>query len=91
MFSTTAFASGGEKVTAIVKVALEKDFQKAENVSWQNIKDIYFASFTMNDIFLNAAYNAEGELVGTSRKIAAAQLPLTILLALSKKYSDYTL
>lgn len=91
LFSATAFAAGGEKVTAKVKVAFEKDFKKAENVSWQNIKDIYFASFTMNDIIINAAYNAEGELVGTSRKIAAAQLPLTISLVLSKKYSDYTL
>ena len=45
----------------------------------------------MNDIIVNAAYNADGELVSTSRKIAAAQLPLTISLALSKKYSDYTL
>lgn len=91
LFSATAFAAAGEKVTAKVKVAFEKDFQKAENVSWQNIKDIYFASFTMNDVIVNAAYNADGELVATSRKIAAAQLPLTISLALSKKYSDYTL
>ena len=91
LFSATAFAAAGEKVTPKVKVAFEKDFQKAENVSWQNIKDIYFASFTMNDVIVNAAYNAEGELVGTSRKIAAVQLPLTISLALSKKYSDYTL
>ena len=33
LFSATAFASGGKKVTAKVKVAFEKDFKKAENVS----------------------------------------------------------
>ena len=89
LFSATAFAGGGEKVTAKVKVAFEKDFQKAQNVSWENTNNFYFASFTMNNLVVSAAYNEDGELVGTSRKIAATQLPLSISLALSQKYKDY--
>ncbi len=91
LFSASAFAAAGDKVTARVKVAFEKDFQKAQNVSWEKTGDFYFASFLMNDLSVNAAYNETGELVGTSRKIATSQLPLTISLALSKKYSGCTI
>ena len=45
----------------------------------------------MNDFIVDAAYNEEGELVGTSRKITIEQLPLSISLTLSQKYSEYTL
>ena len=89
LFTTTAFASEGSKITAKVKEAFEKDFQKAKNVNWEKTKNYYFASFTFNDLDLNAVYNEEGELVGTSRKIATAQLPLNISLTLSQKYNDY--
>ncbi len=89
LFTTTAFASEGSKITAKVKEAFEKDFQKAKNVNWEKAKDYYFASFTFNGLELNAVYNEEGELVGTSRKIATAQLPLNISLTLSQKYNDY--
>lgn len=91
LFTATAFASEGSKITAKVKDAFEKDFQKAKNVNWEKSKDYYFATFTFNDLELNAVYNEEGELVGTSRKIATAQLPLNISLALSQKYNDYLL
>jgi hypothetical protein len=91
LFSVTAFASEGEKVTAKVKLAFEKDFVKAQDVNWKKTGEFYFASFIMNDVVVDAAYNEEGELVGTSRKIATAQLPLILSLALSQKYSQYTL
>ena len=89
LFTTIAFASEGSKITAKVTGAFEKDFQKAKNVNWEKAKDYYFASFIFNDHDLNAVYNEEGELLGTSRKIATAQLPLNISLTLSQKYNDY--
>lgn len=89
LFTTIAFASDGSKITAKLKEAFEKDFQKAKNVNWEKAKDYYFASFTFNDLDLNAVYNEEGELIGTSKKIATAQLPLNISLTLSQKYNDY--
>ena len=89
LFTTIDFASEGSKITAKVKEAFENDFQKAKNVKLEKAKDYYFASFTFNDHDLNAVYNEEGELVGTSKKIATAQLPLNISLTLSQKYNDY--
>ena len=89
LFTTTAFASEESKITAKVTGTFEKDFQKVKNVNWEKVKDYYFASFTFNYHDLNAVYNEEGESIGTSRKIATAQLPLNISLTLSQKYNDY--
>jgi hypothetical protein len=91
LFTVTAFAGGDTKITARIKEAFEKDFLKATNVSWEKTKEYYFATFTFNDRELNAVYNEEGELIGTSRKIAYAQLPLSVSLSLSQKYGDYQL
>jgi hypothetical protein len=91
LFSATAFAAKGDTVTDQVKGAFEKDFVKAKNVTWQKNGDFYFASFVMNDMMVNAAYDDNGELVGTSRKIALAQVPLSVSLALTEKYSQYTI
>ena len=70
LLSITAFASEGETVTAKVKLAFEKDFVKAKDVNWKKTGEFYFASFSMNDALVDAAYNEDGELVGTSRKIS---------------------
>lgn len=91
LFSATTFATAVEKITPIIKVAFEKDFITAQHVQWEKTGDFYFASFYLNDVEVNAAYNEMGELVGTSRRIAITQLPLNISLILSKKYSGYTI
>ncbi len=91
LLSATAFATTGDNVTKIVKGAFEKDFTRAQNVTWQKTGDFYFANFVMNGLETDAAYNEAGELVGTSRKITVAQLPLNVSLALSQQYKNYTL
>jgi hypothetical protein len=91
LFSATAFAAKGDTVTELVKHAFDKDFVKAKNVSWQKTEDFYFASFIMNDLAVNAAYNADGQLVGTLRKVATTTLPLTVAMALSQNYAQYAI
>ena len=39
---------------------------------------------------MNAAYNEDGELVGTSRPLESAQLPVSISMAVAKKFEGYT-
>ena len=91
LFATSAFAigDGNENVSPRVKAAFENDFSKASRVSWEKTNDFYFASFTLNNVKTDAAYNEAGELVGTSRKISADQMPLCISLALAEKYDGY--
>ena len=90
MFSAFAFATDSDKVNARVKAAFLNDFSAASDVSWEKTSDFYFATFKVNNLEVNAAYNEAGELVGTSRPLESNQLPMSISLALAKKYEGYT-
>ena len=89
LFASTAFAMDPENVSPKVKAAFESDFSKATRVNWEKTSDFYFASFTLNNVKVDAAYNEEGELVGTSRFISAEQMPLNVSLAITEKYAGY--
>ena len=89
LFASSAFAMGPENVSPKVKAAFENDFSKASKVNWEKTSDFYFASFTLNNVKVDAAYNEEGELVGTARGISAEQMPLNVSLAIAEKYDGY--
>jgi hypothetical protein len=89
LLAASSFATEPEKVTAVVKAAFENDFSKATQVSWEKSDDFYFASFTLNNVNVDAAYTEKGELIGTSRRITAEQMPLSISLAIAEKYEGY--
>ena len=89
LFAISAFAMEPVKVSPVVKAAFENDFSKAEQVSWEKTSDFYFASFTLNNTSVDAAYNEEGELIGTARKISTQLMPLSISLAIAEKYEGY--
>ena len=91
LFSVFAFATDSDKVNARVKNAFLNDFTTASNVSWELLKDFYFATFTLDNIEVSAAYNEQGELVGTSRTIERSLLPILVTRALDKKYEGYTI
>lgn len=90
LFSVFAFATDSDNVNAKIKTAFVNDFSTASAVKWEKISDFYFASFTINNVELNAAYNEDGELVGTSRTMESSQLPMSLSLAVAKKYGGYT-
>ncbi len=89
LFAGSAFASEPENVSPKVKAAFESDFSKASKISWEKTSDFYFASFTLNDVRIDAAYNEDGELLGTARVISAEQMPLSVSLAIAEKYAGY--
>lgn len=89
LFASSSFAMGPEKVTKVVKAAFENDFSKARQVNWEKSSDFYFASFTLNGVDVDAAYTEQGELIGTSRKISAEQIPLCVSLSIAEKYPGY--
>jgi hypothetical protein len=91
LLGTVAFAGETSNVTETVNASFTKDFAGASHVSWQKISDFYFADFKVNDKTVNAAYNEQGELVGTSRRVSKDQLPLAASLAIAKKYDGYEL
>ena len=91
LLSVSAFATdpGPEKVSQVVKTAFENDFSKASKVSWEKADDFYFASFTLNNVVVDAAYTEAGALIGTSRRITTEQMPLSISLAIAERYKGY--
>ena len=78
-----------EKVTPVVKAAFESDFSKATLVKWEKTDEFYFASFLLNNEKVDAAYTEKGELIGTSRRISADQMPLSISVVLADNYGGY--
>jgi hypothetical protein len=91
LLATSAFATKGpEKVAPRVKAVFEKSFTDAANVSWEKSEDYYFANFTLNAKNVSVAYNENGDLLGISRVIATAQLPINVALAIGNKYEGYT-
>ena len=89
LFSAFTFAMDSDNVNARVKTAFIKDFSAASDVSWGKTSEFYFATFTLNHVEVNAAYNEQGELLGTSRALESSQLPLSVSLAIGKKYDGY--
>lgn len=89
LFASSAFAMGPENVSPKVKAAFESNFSKATRVNWEKTSDFYFASFTLDNVKVDAAYNEEGELIGTARGISAEQMPLNVSLAIAEKYDGY--
>lgn len=91
LLSISSFAKGPEpeKVTPVVKAAFESDFSKATLVKWEKTDEFYFASFLLNNVKTDAAYTETGELLGTSRRILAEQMPLSISIALADNYKGY--
>ena len=90
LLATSTFANKGpEKVSPIVKNAFEQQFAGIKQVAWEKTEGIYFAYFKMDEKDVAVAYTEEGYMLGTSRVIAAAQLPLSVSLAISNKYLNY--
>jgi len=89
LFATSAFAAAPTTVDVKVKKVFTKDFTGAAAVTWTENNDFYFADFQLNGKTMKAAYNANGELVGTSETIAESRLPVAIASELAKNYKGY--
>lgn len=91
LLTVGAFALEPVKVSPNVKNAFEKSFSTARDISWDKVEEYYFASFKLNGLNVDVAYNEAGDLVGTSRKISTRLLPLSVSLAIANIYAGYEL
>lgn len=89
-FSTQlSFASDAPSTSSSATSSFKKEFNKASEVQWQHSETYDKVSFMLDSRFMNAYYTAEGELMAVTRNIASDQLPLKLLMALKKDYSDF--
>lgn len=91
LFATTASAAEITKVSNTVKTAFTKDFSEAKNISWEKEGRFYYAEFKINEKRVSAAYNENGELVATLRKIELSQLPAVVASSIKSAYKGFAL
>jgi len=75
--------------TEEVQSAFKKNFVGASNVNWKQTDDFYFANFQIDKKEFFAAYNSKGELLGMSRTVELADLPLALSMSIKEQYKDY--
>lgn len=90
VISYAATPIGGEKVARHLQAALEKEFEGAQYIVWQSLKehDIYHAKFIYNNEQINAFFEQDGNLLAIGRFIAPSSLPLSIVKNISNKYPE---
>lgn len=89
--SLSAFANTGndENVNQKVLDAFKTEFTSATEVAWSAGADYYKATFNYNGKYVFAFYNESGELLGLTRYISPADLPLSLQNNLKKNYEGF--
>lgn len=93
LLAVSSFAINDDATSTNSKVntTFKKDFSTASHVVWQKKDEVYFATFQLNNIYAEAAFNDAGELIALSKTIATHQLPLAITVSLNNSYPGYTI
>jgi len=86
--SIVAFA-GEENVSKDVLNSFNKEFNGAKEVRWTTGSDFYKAVFVLNDQYITAFYNKDGEFLGMTRNISSLNLPLKLQSKIRSEYTEY--
>ena len=89
--TTAMFAARPPEVNAKVLKAFKETFKDVKDVNWYEYDSYYEASFNQATIQNRIRYDADGNIIGTTRYYAPDQLPLNILVKLKKRYEKRTL
>jgi hypothetical protein len=84
-----SFAANEEKINQKVLDAFNNEFAAAKNVEWVTGSNYYRASFVYNEKHVFAYYSTEGDLLGLTRYISPADLPMNLQIGLKKDASGY--
>jgi len=90
--SLTANASTSNnevKVNYRIENSFREAFNKAKDVKWTKVGSYVKALFVMQHEQVEAFFNYDGELIGTSRAISLEDLPTSAKRTFAKKYSGY--
>ncbi len=79
----------GEEVSARVLGVFHKEFTTAKDITWTVASNYYQASFMYNDQYVSAYYSIDGDLMGMTRFIRPADLPLALQSDLKKNHHEY--
>jgi hypothetical protein len=83
---TTAFAGETNNVDFRVLNSFKNEFSNYQDLSWKTTNTYVKASFIMNNEKIEAFYNYDGTLMGTSKSIAFDKLPESAVRKITTKY-----
>ena len=88
LFATLSVAaSNPPEVSEKVLKAFNQTFMKATDVVWHELQNYYEASFKQSEIISRAIYDANGNLLRTTRYYSQENLPINILTKLQKRFA----
>lgn len=67
-----------EKVSPVVVASFRKVFANASEVNWTETESFYKAQFQLNQQYVAAFFSKSGEILGISKNISSAQLPVIL-------------
>ena len=83
---TSAFAASSSAANKVAE-HFAASFSKAKNVSWKSNPGFEKVSFELGNEKINAFYNTDGELIGTSKNLAFDKLPKAAIETITTKYT----
>lgn len=88
---TQTVSAADEKVSPRLSQALVKEFSGAQAIHWQAFKgkDIYQASFILNNQRLFAFFNGDGELLSIGRYVSEANLPILVSKSIAERFAGF--
>lgn len=84
-----AFDVSAVTLTKEISKSFSSKFSGAENVSWRQREEFYFADFKVNQKNMFAAYTPEGELLGVTRVLELSQLPFNVEMSIRENFVNH--
>lgn len=89
VISSIAAFAGEENISKDVLNSFNKEFNGAKEVRWTTGSDFYKAVFILNDQYITAFYNKDGEFLGMTRNISSLNLPMKLQSKIRSDYAEY--
>lgn len=89
LFTNVSSATDKIEIAPAAIQSFKSTFAHASDVSWSVSNHLYKADFALNGQYASVFYEADGNLVATSRNISSLQLPITLQASLRKDYAGY--
>jgi hypothetical protein len=77
------------KTPSSVLNSFQSSFTNSENAIWSIVKGLYRVDFIQDDQKVSAFFNADGNLIATSRNVTLLQIPMSLKSDLKKNFYDY--
>ncbi len=89
LFTNVSSATDKIEIAPAAIQSFKSTFAQASEVNWSVSNHLYKAEFTLNGQYATVFYEADGNLVATTRNVSSLQLPIMLQATLRKDYADY--